>query len=294
MMFESQEDPGVDQIFDRVIEQNPHNRDLLKAFQPIISRQRELARLESPMAADFCAIDKGRLKSGVPVISQINLLSPEEPWDYLTFSIASAVKEGLPWLAEGLDRLSNRIQMGDLHLWDYFKAYPNCDKGILEFWVARFDIPPEPFCFVLNLVTRVILEQKARALAGPIGEIPWEKGYCPICGDLPSIALIEETGGKRFLHCSSCGHDWRFTRVVCPACDNQAQQGMTYFYVENNPQESAFVCEKCRKYLITLNRAGNLHARDMDVTAIGMMHLDVLMQQKGYDPMTANPWNILK
>ena len=43
---------------------------------------------------------------------------------------------------------------------------------------------------------------------------------------------------------------------------------MDYFYIENKTQESAFVCEKCKKYLVTLYRAGNLFARDMDISAI--------------------------
>ena len=145
----------------------------------------------------------------------------------------------------------------------------------------------------MSLVSRVALEQRAKEITLALGAFDWEKGYCPICGSFPSIALIEEEGGKRFLHCSSCGHDWRFTRVICPYCENEAEQGMDYFYIENKTQESAFVCDKCKKYLVTLYRAGNVFARDMDIAAISLIHMDMIMQEKGYEPMTSCVWNVL-
>ena len=120
-----------------------------------------------------------------------------------------------------------------------------------------------------------------------------KKAIAPSAAIFRPLRLIEEEGGKRFLHCSSCGHDWRFTRVVCPYCEKEAPQGMDYFYVENKTQESAFVCDKCKKYLVTLYRAGRLLARDMDISAISLVHLDMIMQDKGYEPMSPCVWNVL-
>jgi hypothetical protein len=36
MMFKTQESSDIDQIIDRATEQNPHSRDILTSFQPII------------------------------------------------------------------------------------------------------------------------------------------------------------------------------------------------------------------------------------------------------------------
>ena len=295
MMFNSQKESGIDQIIDRAIEQNPHNRDILKAFQPIIARQRNLAASTALNKLDYSAIDQEKLKAGIPVIKQMNLFSPDESESLkkIVLSLACAVKNGLPSMVEGIDQLSNLIQNGKLNPSDYFQAYPDTENKVMNLWVDEFKIPETPGLFLLSLVARVVLESKAKEIAAHLGDIQWEKGYCPICGEFPSIALIQEEGGKRFLHCSSCGHDWSFTRVVCPYCENEAQQGMTYFYVENKTQESAFICEKCRKYLVTLNRAGNMHERDMDVSAITLIHLDMIMQDKGYEPMTSCAWNVL-
>jgi len=200
----------------------------------------------------------------------------------------------MPSLSEGMGRFCDLIQKGKIVPADYFKTPTGDSISPIDIWKKDIKVSPSNASFLMSLVGRVVLEQRAKEATAELGELTWEKGYCPICGEFPSIALIEEQGGKRFLHCSSCGHDWRFTRVVCPYCEKEASKEMDYFYIEDKTQESAFVCDSCKKYLITLYRAGNLLARDMDISAISLVHLDMLMQDKGYEPMTACAWNILK
>ncbi len=294
MMSSNVETSVMDQILDRAIEQNPHSSELLKAFGLIIARQRQLTASIDLPKLDYSAIDKGKLKAGVPIIQQINLFSSADPFKEIALSLISVVKEGMPTLAAELERLSDLISKDKLRLADYFESHTSGENKSIDSWQNNLKISPSNASFLLSLVARVLLERRANEATAAMGEFSWEKGYCPICGEFPSIALIEEEGGKRFLHCSSCGQDWRFTRVVCPFCEKEAQEEMDYFYVENKTQESAFVCDKCKKYLVTLYRAGHLHARDMDISAISLVHMDMIMQEKGYEPMVACAWNVLK
>ncbi|MHB8136965.1 MAG: formate dehydrogenase accessory protein FdhE [Smithellaceae bacterium] len=284
----------MDQIIERAIEQNPHSSELLKAFGPIISKQRQLSDSIALPKLDYSSIDKEKLRSGVCAVQQISLFSPDDPLNDIALSLISAVKEGMPKLAAEMDRLSDLIQKGKLSLADYFETHPGDENKTTEHSGNDLKVSPSNASFLVSLMARVFLERRAKEISEALGEFAWEKGYCPICGEFPSIALIEEEGGKRFLHCSSCGQDWRFTRVVCPCCEKEAQQEMEYFYIENKTQESAFICDKCKKYLVTLYRAGRLHARDMDISAISLVHLDMIMQDKGYEPMVDCAWNVLK
>jgi len=281
----------MDQIIVRAMEQNPHASELLKAFGPIIARQRQLTDSISLTKLDYSSIDKEKLRAGIPVISQISLISPDDPLAKIALSLAGAVKEGIPKLAGELDRLSDLISKGKLRLTDYFEAHPGEGHKATAGWENTLKICPSNASFLKSLIARVLLERRADEITEALGEFAWERGYCPICGEFPSIALIEEEGGKRLLHCSTCGQDWRFTRVVCPYCEKEAPKEMDYFYVEDKTQESAFVCDKCKKYLVTLYRAGHLFARDMDVSAISLVHLDMIMQDKGFQPMTDQIWN---
>ncbi|PKN86930.1 MAG: hypothetical protein CVU51_06460 [Deltaproteobacteria bacterium HGW-Deltaproteobacteria-1] len=294
MMSTTSETSVMDQIIDRAIEQNPHSSNLLKAFGPILTKQRQLSASIAMPKMDYSCIDKEKLRAGVSVIQQMNLFSPDDPFNEIALSLISAVKEGMPKLAAELDRLSELIQKGKLRLAEYFEEKSGGENKMKEHWGNDLKVSPSNATFLLSLVARVVLERRRKESTTVLGVFEWEKGYCPVCGEFPSIALIEEEGGKRFLHCSSCGQDWRFTRVICPYCEKEAQQEMDYFYVENKTQESAFVCDQCKKYLVTLYRAGRLHARDMDISAISLVHLDMIMQEKGYEPMVVCAWNVLK
>lgn len=283
----------IKNIIDRALEQNPENSEVIKAFAPIITRQRQLVEEISFKKPDYSLIDKNKLKAGVPVGSQIDLILPEDPLKDVALSLATAVKEGMPKIAESVEKISSLIQEGKINPFDFFKAPVNGKANVIGGLSKKLQISPSNASFLMSLLVRVVLEKRAGEIMAALGAFDWEKGYCPVCGEFPSIALIEEEGGKRFLHCSSCGQDWRYTRISCPYCEKETRQDMEYFYVENKTQEAAFVCDQCKKYLVTLYRAGKLFARDMDVSAISLIHMDVLMQNKGYEPMTTCVWNIL-
>lgn len=280
-------------IIARALEQNPENQEVIKAFAPIITRQRQLAEEISLKKQDYSLIDKNKLKAGIPAGNQIALILPEDPLKEVALSLASAVKEGMPNIADSMDKISALIQEGKINPYDFFKAPVDGETNVIGGLSKKLQISPSNTSFLMTMVGRVVLEKRAREIMEVLGAFDWEKGYCPICGEFPSIALIEEEGGKRFLHCSSCGQDWRFTRISCPYCEKETRKDMEYFYVENKTQEAAFVCDECKKYLVTLYRAGKLFARDMDISAVSLIHMDVLMQNKGYEPMSVCTWNVL-
>jgi FdhE protein len=141
------------------------------------------------------------------------------------------------------------------------------------------------------MATRVILEKRCKDWAGLIKDFTWDKGFCPICGAAPMVARIDDGIAKRWLHCSQCGNEWTFSRVICPSCENRDQKAMDYFFIEGKEQESTFVCTKCKHYLITLNKLSDLTEFHGEVTALSLVHLDVLMQEKDYLPMASTEWN---
>ncbi len=292
-MTTNYESSEMKNIIERALEQNPQSSEIIRAFAPVITRQRQLAEQPFANKLDCSRIDKEKLKAGVPVSRQIDLILEEDSLKEIALSMASAVKEGLPKLTESIDLISGLIQEGKIDPLDYFRLSSNGENKAADGWSKNLQISPSNASFLMSLVSRVTLERRAKEITEILNAFDWEKGYCPICGEFPSIALIEEEGAKRFLHCSSCGQDWRFTRVSCPYCEKENVQGMEYFYVENKTQESAFVCDNCKKYLITLYRAGKVFARDMDISALSLIHMDIIMQGKGYEPMAICPWNVL-
>jgi len=279
-------------IIDREIERHPHNRALIEAFRPVlVERKRLLGRMKAGEGETF-AWDETRFRGGVPLGAQWPLFREDDPWEEISLAMIAALAEGFPDLAADLGRLKNALREKKLDVYDYFKIGREEGKALVAAWCASHAISAGALGLLLSQVSRVVLEKRAAGLAERLAKVAWEKGYCPCCGAFPSLSVIKEKLGERLLHCSGCGHDWRFSRVTCPACGLEGQKGMNFFYIEGQVQESAFTCDQCRRYLITLSRMSDLNDRDLDVSALGLVHLDWILQEKQFAPMTVTDWNV--
>jgi FdhE protein len=281
----------LEKIMDRAVENNPHSKDIINAFRPVlIEKERILSTLESPEGAPL-AFDETGFKEGVPLGGQNNLFSADDPWKAVALALIPAMAEGFPPMSKDLGKIRGLIDAGTLDLRDEAVAGSDEAGKLLCEWASAHSIEEQAFVFLFNMTERVILEKKAREWGALLEGFPWDRGYCPVCGAAPMIAKIKEGQSARILHCSQCSHEWTFSRVTCPACGNVKQKTMTYFFVTDRPQESTCVCEQCRRYLITADRVSELIDFDAQVCALSLVHLDVMMQEKGYTPMASCEWN---
>lgn len=294
-MFNNYENlPLIEKRITQAMDSFPHSREILNALRPVITGRIRIIGSLKLNDIDYRTIDHERLKGGIPVIKQTGLLKEDFPARDIALAVIPDLKEGLPALAEELSLLGKQISEGHINPADYLAAFPEKTAQVVDGWASRFSVRPSTINFLFTTVTRIILEKRAAAIMDNLKEIDWHKGYCPICGSFPSLSMIQEKGGQRWLHCSQCGYEWKFSRVICPYCEYEGQEGMTFFFVEDRNQESAIICDKCNRYLVTLNKVGDLDERDFEISAISLVHLDMIMQDKGYLPMTDCAWNVFQ
>jgi FdhE protein len=281
----------VEGILDDTMRKSPHSKEIIAAFKPLfLARERLLDELKL-RSIDPSSIDGEKLRQGIPCIAQTAFFSKDDPWEKIGGAVLSAIREGFPALGEDAAKLEGRIRAGDIRLFEAFADFPGNVETAVRRWSNDADIKPHAIELMLGAVARVILQARSNGIGGHIAGMGWEKGYCPVCGAHPTISVIREKITQRWLHCSRCGHDWRFTRMLCPGCGQESPSGLDYFYVEGRQQETAFTCDACKRYLITLNHVSDLGETDRDVTAISLIHLDLIMQEKGLTPMTWCEWN---
>jgi len=279
----------IEKLMDNTIEKNPHCKDIINAFRPVILERYLLVDNVELKNMDLPKVEKRKFKGGVPVIRQTTLFRDDDPWAEIALSLIPAMKRGFPALQDDLEKLEALIKKDDISIYNYFTSYPENDDAIIAGWASEFHIKAVALTLLLRFTTRIVLEKRSRYIEWKWGN--WEKGYCPVCGTFPSIAMIKEKIAERWLHCSQCGYEWKFSRVVCPYCEDKAYKETPFFFVENKDKECAFACDKCKRYLITLTRMSDLIIRDLDISAISLTHLDIIMQGKGFQPMTNCAWN---
>jgi FdhE protein len=153
------------------------------------------------------------------------------------------------------------------------------DKKIMLFFV-RESIKPS-------------IQVGVEKLSNEIDPKTWLKGYCPVCGSLPCLALLKEEVGKRYLLCSYCGYEWRIERLFCPFCNNKEQESLHYFYGEGEEAHRIDLCDKCHQYIKTIDLR-KIEEIDPALEDLATLHLDILASQKGYKRPVPNPWTTEK
>lgn len=277
-------------VIEDTMSRSPHTEGIIKAFKPLLMVRERLTSELPLQPVDHSRINREKLRKGIPCTGQLPFFLPGDPWDIMGLEVAGAIRQGFPYLAEDAAMFENAIKSGVV-LYKAFADFPKSMGEAVAKWSGAMSVKPQAIALLLGTMARVILQAKTNGLGRKIAKMGWEKGYCPVCGAHPTIAVIREKITQKWLHCSRCGHEWRFSRMVCPGCDQESPSGLEYFYVEDRKQETAFTCPHCKRYLITLNHISDLGDYDRDVSAMGLVHLDIIMQQKGYTPMTWCEWN---
>ncbi len=112
--------------------------------------------------------------------------------------------------------------------------------------------------------------------------IPWRRTYCPVCGSSPSLLLLKEKEGKRFGACSWCEHQWLMNRIECPYCENQVQESLGYFSIEDDEVYRIEYCDVCKHYYKTMD-CRPLEAEPLTfLEELTTLHLDMIAKKKGY------------
>lgn len=277
------------QAIERLRSTRPHLENLLEAFGPLLlEKHRWLS--ETAVDPQILPIDPRRFAEGIPLNRQHPLFRPEDPRGSAGWSVAKAIARGFPRLGEDMEVLLRRFTAGKDESFALLFANTDEARGQLAEQAEKLGISPVSLHLFLRLLNRFMLTKKARDMKTELAAHIWKKGCCPVCGSFPHLAIIEEQGQRR-LQCADCGHAWPFARLACPYCDHEDPQNSNIFFIDGKPEDIAFTCDKCRRYLLTANRSAGLGHPPADLIAMSLTHLDVILQEKGYRPMTNCDWN---
>jgi FdhE protein len=277
------------QEIEKLRDAQPHLDNLLSAFGPLLLEKNQWL---SDTAADLrtLPIDPLRYAEGIPVNKQYQLFSADDPWGSAGWSVAKAIAQGFPHLRQDMEVLLNRFTEGK---YDCISLpFVNGREGEFQLVekAVELGVSPTSLHLFLRVLHRFMLTKKARDMQKELAGHIWKKGYCPVCGAFPHLAILGDNG-QRQLQCVDCGHAWPFARLTCPYCEHEDPQNTNIFFIAGKQEDSAFTCDKCRRYLLTANRSASLSHPHADLIAMGLVHLDLILQEKGYGPMAECEWN---
>lgn len=165
-----------------------------------------------------------------------------------------------------------------------FAGLLNGDEALFENIANDLEIEKA----MLGFITYSSLKPSLCACAGQLAvylnsEEPWLQGGCPICGNAPILAILEDEG-RRKLVCGFCWHSWSAKRVHCPYCDNANDKELHYFFSEEEKDSRVDLCDKCKKYIKTIDARKADRLIYPPLEQIATMHLDMKAQEMGFTP----------
>lgn len=127
------------------------------------------------------------------------------------------------------------------------------------------------------------LEKAALPLRDAFDYDLWKRGFCPVCGRKPAMAKIRNEDGLKILQCSLCKSWWTYPQAKCTVCANDDRETLGFIHREDEPARRAELCDKCKKYMKTIDcRALGVDV-NLDVEDLATVYLDVAASERGYE-----------
>jgi FdhE protein len=280
----------------------PGAEAVLAIFAALAKLRREVAA-SLPEPRPGLAYDPDRFAAGEPLLANTD---PE--------GIVAGILAAAPDLLAGLGGIFPTIAREAALLAEALAARPDLADGladavlngreeIAEDLAGDLGLPPAVLAFLARELLATVLRRETATLSSLADDALWQKPTCPVCGSAPDLGMLKEhrepseflvaKAGRLTLHCSLCGHLWRFPRLKCLACGEGEQEKLDVLIPAGRDRERIHTCSTCGRYLIVLNRvetASDSHL-DPDVAPAGLSHLDAVAQAKGYAPLCPAPWN---
>jgi len=286
-----------------ILAKRPQLEGLLKPFAALFIEKARLADdLQDRLDPEPFQTLGQRLSEGVPLLSGRSLKPLKPSLDFAFAALAAPVKSLFPAIVPVVDRIENEQLDGSLDLSHLAEEYLGGGlKGFRDAPPSK-EVDRHGLGFIVHLTLSTVLQSLAPPLAAQVGETLWNRGYCPVCGSLPLISCLSKPqtasseylvggGGRRYLHCAVCGHDWHVRRHLCAACEKDDSDQHLYLSVPDAAAERVDICHHCNHYLPCIDLRETDVPPHLDTMAVGLAHLDLLAQEKGFDPLVRMPWN---
>ncbi|MCP4628560.1 MAG: formate dehydrogenase accessory protein FdhE [bacterium] len=274
----------VNKAVEALIKNNPAYADMLGFYGRIFVAQKEsTARLQIEPLQIPNDVLTVKAQEKFPLIEVKDFPYDKDESVSLFVTICNLAKEANPKLAASAAVLLNSDDR-DLKPEGLINALLNGNEAIFENITGKFEIEKQ----ILGLITYHSLRPSictgAIQLAAYLKkDEPWLKGYCPICGSAPILSILEGEGARSLI-CSFCWHQWPVKRVYCPFCDNSDNKNLHYIFSEEEKDLRVDLCNKCNKYLKTIDTRRTDRLIYPPLEQVATLHLDIKAREEGFEP----------
>ncbi len=283
----------IDRYVNQMMEEIPQLSNIYGAFRNVLA-EGAAVKAELP-TTDFSdlEIDCERYSQGVPLLTKESFVVDRKSFQEASGRLLPLMGKSFPGVREQLKVLNEVIHDSSFESEIVAMAVISGNSEEIQRTVKNLDVDTGTLRFAIGLVIKPFAEKIGESLPALPEDMQWHQGYCPVCGSWPELSILEGKEGRRWLRCSFCGHEWRFMRIQCPFCGNSDHEKLEVLFQEGREHERAELCHECMKYVVAIDTRERSEDLPHEIAALGMVYLDMLVQDKGYSPGAAIPWNVI-
>lgn len=289
----SNEISRLEKAFESIERDVPSLKPVVNAFKEVmISRVILKATLSDRPDIRISPPELSRFAEGHPWLTEEAIASFIDPWGEPVESTMEPLARAFPSITAEVLRLKEALRAGELDLKQCIGFLVEGREEDINKIAACLGFQPNVLKFILGQMLKPFVEKRTESLRPLIENLPWVQGYCPICGAFPEMRFIKGEEDQRWLKCSLCGYEWRFDRQTCPYCGEKKER-KEFISVDGFEHEWVELCHDCHRYIVGIDLTKRTGVTT-DVATIGMVHLDIIAQNRGFLPAAECAWNMVR
>ncbi|WP_457552122.1 formate dehydrogenase accessory protein FdhE [Desulfobacula sp.] len=276
------------------IEQLKQSSNLIKkirpAYQPILdfyaevflAQEKSKQNIVLPPLVIEPDLLRMKQKNEMPLIDQSEFLIDLKASEELFEEICDLAYDFAPKLSSTAQILKKMGQTDSFDLETLFSTILNNQSLTLQEMAEHLNVPEHEIIFFGYASIAPSIRVCSEQLEAYIKDTPkLKKGYCPICGNSPDMAFLDQDG-KRHLKCCFCAHEWCVNRMGCVFCGNNEKENQHYFFSDEEKEYRVSLCDNCHNYIKLVDLRQMDRAFYPQLEQITTLHLDLQAREKGY------------
>jgi formate dehydrogenase maturation protein FdhE len=242
------------------------------------------AEAEEHIAPVFIPSDqiRAKLAEGKPLLQDIGLELDHDKLRELMLRMATALERHGGKGRRQYRRIIKALEENRLDI-DSLLASLAADDAVVASAAEDLQADPGLIETLVHNALKPALRSLCRQLTPLVDGIPWERGYCFVCGSGAAFGELQDDHLRKHLRCGQCGADWTFHRLRCSYCGNEDHRTLGLLYPDPwDGKARVEVCDKCKGYLKVIVSFTPTPAERLPVEDLATLPLDYIAQANGY------------
>jgi FdhE protein len=256
----------------------PELSEAVRLYGVILPLVRDADLRGAPLALTETEV-REKMAEGIPLLHELDLEPDWQGIEALLLRLASAVEKA----GGRAGPIRQALEAGRLSVAGILPRVVAGEHGPVARAARELDLDAGLLRTLGRNALKPAFHDWRRHLAPLADGIPWDKGFCFVCGSAALLGELRGNAQERHLRCGECGADWAVRRLLCSRCGSEDHTTQRHLYPERGRERMRVeLCNACGGYLKTIVTFAPTPPELLPVEDLATLHLDFVAEAQGY------------